>query len=115
MLLERPEILPDELERRTGWSVKPQGACKGDHCVALPADASRDGALDAYAVAERLGMALVHEPRHGLWALGPETLGGRALLTAELPDVVLPDRFGDAFALRSLRGRKALLLLWASW
>jgi len=115
MILERPEILPDELERRTGWSIKPQGACKGEHCVPLPGSTGDGAALDAELVADRLGMALLHDERHGLWALGPETLGGRALLSAQLPDVTLPDRDGEAFALRSLQGTKALLLAWASW
>src|SRR5205823_364320 len=51
---------------------------------------------------------------HGLWALGPES-GGHVLASAELPDIVLPDRRGRDFALRSLRGSKVLMVLWASW
>src|SRR5438034_609821 len=46
--------------------------------------------------------------------LGPE-YGAPALTSAELPDIVLPDRHGREFALSSLRGRKALLVTWASW
>jgi len=115
MLLDRPAIHPHGLERRTGWSTKPEGACKGDLCVPLPGVAGEDGSLDAERLAERLGMALLHEPRHGLWALGPETLAGRALVSAELPDITLPDRDGHAVSLRSLRGTKLLLLAWASW
>ena len=115
MILDRPEILPEDLEWRTGWAVKPEGACKGDLCVPLPGVAGPGGALDAGALAERLGMALVYEPRHELWALGPESVGGRALVSAELPDVTLPDRHGAPVSLRSLRGTKLLLLAWASW
>ena len=37
MILEALEIDPVALERRTGWQIKPQGACKGDRCVPLPA------------------------------------------------------------------------------
>ena len=70
---------------------------------------------DARALAERLGMALVHDETHGLWALGPETVWARALGSATAPDLVLPDRNGESFALRSLRGQKVLLLAWASW
>ena len=115
MILERPEILPGEFERRTGWSIKPQGACKGELCVPLGGVTAQDGRLDAQAVAERLGMAVVHEPQHGLWALGPEALAGRALLSADLPEITLPDRRGGSCSLRSLRGTKLLLLAWASW
>jgi hypothetical protein len=115
MILERPEVSPQELERRTGWAIKPEGACKADRCIALPESAaSAEGRLDASVLAERLGMALVHDDVHGLWALGPEA-GGRALSSAEMPDVVLPDRSGSSFSLRSLRGTKVILIAWASW
>jgi len=65
-------------------------------------------------MARRLGMALVHDEEHGLWALGPES-GGRALHSAALPDIVLPDRQGRDFSLRSLRGTKVFMVAWASW
>jgi hypothetical protein len=59
-------------------------------------------------------MALVHDEGHGVWALGPES-GGRALQSARLPDIVLPGRDGEDFALRSLRGTKVFMIAWASW
>jgi cytochrome oxidase Cu insertion factor (SCO1/SenC/PrrC family) len=59
-------------------------------------------------------MPLVHDEAHGLWALGPES-GGRALTTAVVPEITLPDRNGNAFSLSSLRGQKVLLVAWASW
>jgi hypothetical protein len=110
VILESLTLSPDDLERRTGWSIRPEGACKGDVCVPLP-----DGALDARVLSERLRMPLVGDEAHGVWALGPESLGGRALTTAVVPDITLPDRNGEPFALRSLRGQKVFLLAWASW
>jgi hypothetical protein len=59
-------------------------------------------------------MALVHDEAHGLWALGPPA-GGRALTSAELPEIVLPDRHGAPFAISSLRGTKVFMIAWASW
>ena len=112
MILTRPEVTADELEQRTGWRLEPEGACKGDRCVPLPLRA--EGRLDARVLSERLGMALVHDPGHDLWALGPES-EGRALESAELPDITLPDRAGERFSVRSLRGTKVLLVAWASW
>lgn len=111
MILESQVVDAAALAARTGWVVKPEGACKGDVCVPLPS-----GPLTADVLSERLGMPLVHDSEHGVWALGPETgFGGRALTTAEAPDLVLPDVDGRPFALRSLRGQKVLLLAWASW
>jgi hypothetical protein len=112
MILTDLAVTAEELERRSRWKLEPEGACKGDQCVPLPR--LDDGKLDARVLSERLGMALVHDEKHDLWALGPES-GGRALVSAELPDITLPDREGNEFSVRSLRGTKVLLVAWASW
>jgi hypothetical protein len=105
------------LEARTGWSIKPEGACKGEVCVPLPEGTSSNGSIDVKMLADRLGMPLVHDDAHGVWALGPDTgVTGRALTTAVAPELVLPDLRNDkAFSLSSLRGQKVLLVAWASW
>jgi hypothetical protein len=109
VILTSLEIDQDEFERRTGWAMKPEGACKDVRCVPMP-----PGPLDAHVVSERLGMPLVQDEPTGLYALGPES-GGRALASAEAPDFTLPDWRGDEFTLSSLRGQKVLLICWASW
>jgi hypothetical protein len=108
MILERLDVPPAGLEQRTGWTIKPEGACREEVCVPLPEP------FDVRQLAGRLGMELVHDERHGLWALGPAS-GGRALSSARLPDIVLPDHRGRDFALRSLRGTKVFMIAWASW
>ncbi len=117
MILSSLSIDPRDFEARTGWAIKPQGACKGEACVPLPASARRaDGLLDAKVISERLGMPLVADADHGIWALGPETgITGRALTTAVAPELVLPDLDGKLFRLSSLRGKKVVLVTWASW
>jgi hypothetical protein len=105
-----------DFERRTGWELKPEGACKGEQCVPLPAAAIADGTVDVVAVSARLGMPLVRHGDTDLWALGPESaVTGRALSTAVAPDLTLPDADGNPFRLASLRGQKVLLVAWASW
>jgi hypothetical protein len=113
MIIERLKLDPAELAARTGWELKPEGMCKGDRCVPFP-DGASEGPVDARVVAERLGMAFVADERHGLWALGPEA-GGRALTTAQMPELELPDRHGRPFSLRSLRGARVVMVAWASW
>lgn len=112
MILKTFLVDPQDLARRTGWQIKPEGACKDERCVPLPA-ASAEG-LDAHVLAQRLGMPLLHDEKHQLWCLGPES-GGHTLSSASLPDIVLPDLDGVPFALESLRGQKVLILAWASW
>ena len=115
MILDALRVDVDELRERTGWELKPVGACKGDYCVPLPRDAVRDGRVDARVLSERLGMPLVGDDEHGVWALGPTSLGGRALATAQAPELVLPDLDGNTFALTGLRGQKVVLVTWAAW
>jgi hypothetical protein len=118
-----PVILTDlvvgrsDIERGTGWAIKPEGACKAEVCVPLPPDVEAGpGRVDVARLAERLGMPLVHDEDHGLWALGPEAgVSGRALTTATASDLELPDLDGNPFRLSSLLGKKVLLVAWASW
>jgi hypothetical protein len=107
----------DDFAARTGWSVKPEGACKAEICVPLADDVrARDGRLDVGALAPHLGMPIVRHDEADLWALGPETaVTGRALTTAVAPDLTLPDASGTPFTLSSLRGQKVVMVAWASW
>ena len=114
MLLTTLDITADAFEAATGWAAKPEGMCKGDACVPVPGAIGTDGTLELTAVADRLGMALVADDRAGVWALGPES-GGRALTTARVPDIELPDVDGNPFNLSAMHGRKVLLVAWASW
>lgn len=113
MLLRSLTIPRAEFEAGTGWKLKPEGACKGDVCIPLPETQGDD--VDVKALAEAMGLPLAVAPEHGLWALGPEAIGGRALVTAEAPDLRLPDLDGNEFALSSLRGKKVLLYAWAPY
>jgi hypothetical protein len=117
MLLRDTAVDPSELARSTGWEVKPQGACKGDVCVPLPGDVrNADGTIDVVAFADRLGMPLVADAEHGLWALGPAFgVTGRALTTAVAPELELPTLDGEPFRLSSLRGQKVVIVSWAPW
>jgi len=113
MLLRSLSIPKSEFEAGTGWHLKPEGACQGEVCIPLskpPGDP-----VDVVRLAKDIGMPLVAAPEHGLWALGPATIGSRALATAQAPDLRLPDLGGNEFRLSSLRGQKVLLYAWAPY
>jgi hypothetical protein len=115
MILDRLDPTSVDFARGTGWELKPEGACRAEVCVALPKNVRRaDGRVNVPGVADALGMALVADEAHGLWALGPVS-GGRALTTAVVPEITLPDRHGHPFTLGSLKGTKVFLATWASW
>ena len=114
MILDRLDPTIGEFARATGWELKPDGACQAEVCMPLPRNAVRDGRVDVPAVAGALGMALVADEPHSLWALGPVS-GGRALSTAVVPEITLPDRDGNPFRIGALKGTKVFLCAWASW
>ena len=92
------DVSKEAFEAGTGWEIKPEGACKGEVCVPL----DQSGGFDLRSTTDRLRMAVVHDADEGLWAIGPESLGDRALVTADAPELVLPDLDGNEFRLSTL-------------
>ena len=113
MLLRSLRVPKNEFEAGTGWTLKPEGACQGDVCIPLSKPAGDP--VDVRQVANDIDMPLVEAAGHGLWALGPASIGSRALATAEAPELTLPDLDGNQFKLSSLRGQKVLLFAWAPY
>lgn len=113
MLLRSLTLPTSEFEAGTGWKLEERGACRGEVCI--PLDGPVGDTVDVAAVADRMGLPLVDEAEHGLWSLGPWPGAGRALTSADAPDLRLPDLDGQEFALSDLRGRKVLLVAWAPY
>lgn len=112
MISDSLTITRTDFEKQTGWEITAEGACRGERCVPLPGQVTKTVELST--ISELLAMPLVHDEEAGLWALGPES-GGKALVSAQAPDLELPDWKGQPFQLSSLRGQKVLLIAWASW
>ena len=111
MITSTPILSKREFEDGTGWALKPEGACKGDICIPLP-DFDGDD-VDIRQLAQWLGLPLVDEA--GVWAIGADTVGMRALHSAEAPILTLPTHEGEEFNLGSLVGEKVVLLAWAPY
>ena len=104
----------DELPAATGWELKPEGACLGEVCVPLGAAARRPGLVDVSTLARALGRPLVHEG--DTWVAGePAAARADALSTLQAPDFELPDLAGRLHRLSDYRGRKVVVVSWASW
>ena len=115
---------PDELAQISGFHLKPQGLCLDEICVPIaPGGDARlvtgsDAAVrvNAAELAQRLGQGLAHDEERRVWALGPVPATQRPFLErAQAPDFTLRDRSGREVALRDLRGKKVVLVVWASW
>lgn len=116
MIVDRLDIDAGTFETATGWQIKPEGACKGDVCVPLDRSVGAAAGFDLATTADRLGMTIVADAEAGLWAIGPESLGGRSLATAEAPELSLPDVLtGEIVKLSSFRGQKVVIASWAPY
>ena len=100
----------------TGWTLKPEGMCRDDRCVPLPAAAVKGGDVDVEAFWQRLGGPVIASREGDVWALGaPADERNAALDGLEAPDFTLPDVDGKPRTLSALRGKKVFLATWASW
>lgn len=113
-----------ELKRATGFVLKPQGVCREELCFPLPKRRRGDFLakrgkvtwfnLSAFA-------RLVHQPvardaKLAAWCFGPRPEAQNAYLQSlETPNFTLPDPRGKLHSLSDFRGKKVLLITWASW
>ena len=115
--------LPD-LTAATGWEIKPEGVCRDELCVPLPADREQsilreDGSGTWFNLGEFarfIDQPLAHDGGAEVWYFGaPSRERSDALRLLLAPDFELPDFEGQTHRLSDLRGKKVLLALWASW
>lgn len=105
-----------------GFELKPEGLCSASQCVPVPKDSgwvqeTKEGSLvSATAVAVALDQAVVSNDSRTLWAFGEvPTERMTKIELGQAPDFALPDRKGNIVRLSDYRGKKVLLLTWASW
>ena len=114
-------LTPDGLTAATGWESKPQGLCLGEVCVPLPparrAEFFNDaGRFNFTSFARYLGHPVVRDGPTDTWSIGESADARRdALRSLDAPDFTLPDLDGTLHSLSQYRGKKVLLLSWASW
>jgi hypothetical protein len=117
---ERLWLSSSELEAATGWSSRPEGFCRGTVCVPVPAGREREflrgDRIDATGLWRHLGQPLEHSEDGRTWVFGTGAADrAGALSSLEAPDFSLPDRSGRRHSLSEHRGKKVLLVSWASW
>jgi hypothetical protein len=114
----RVRIAPADLERGFGWTLKPQGLCKGDLCVTLRERRGLldEGGVDLAVFAQTAGLPLAVDAGEGVAVLGESAAArGSRLASLEAPDFTLPDLGGQLHSLSQHRGKKVLLIAYASW
>jgi len=105
-----------DLPRINGFAIKPQGACRDDVCIPIPKDMTRGEYFHLSAFARKVGQSVVADSSFRVWSFGEIPAIHGAYLSSRLaPDFGVPDRKGRVVQLSDFRGRKVLVVTWASW
>ena len=117
-------VSPEDMTRINGFVLKPEGACLDEICILV--DQSKDNDLtvkrgekrwiNLTAFARKLGQAFAVDHDANVWSFGEIPVTRQAFLdSAVAPDFALEDRDGKTIRLSDLRGKKVMIVTWASW
>jgi AhpC/TSA family len=114
---ERVQLSPAAIQVALGWELGPDGLCRDTACVPVPpATASRGHGMDLADLAALLDRPLALDLSERAAYLGVSARDRRtALVGLEAPDFALPDLDGRVHSLSEHRGKKVLLVAYASW
>lgn len=115
---ERVLLSEAALREALGWELHEGTLCNDTMCVPLPAGSSLAAGkpLDLAEVAAVLDRPLALDVAEGAAYLGASARERADTLKSLIaPDFTLPDLAGRAHSLAEHRGKKVLLVVWASW
>ena len=103
-----------DLPRINEFEVKPQGACRADVCIPLSKSLKDGNWFNLTGFAHKIGETVVAD--QDVYSFGEiPVLRGGFYNSRIAPDFAVPDRKGKVVHLSDFRGKKALVLTWASW
>ena len=111
-----------DLTRATKFVLKPQGVCRDELCFPIP-KGRKDAFLRKQGKANWFNLTefarMLHQPvarEAETWYFGPRPEAQNAFVgSLTAPDFTLPDVNGKPHSLHEFRGKKVLLITWASW
>ena len=112
-----------DLKRATRFELKPQGVCRDELCFPLPKarqqeflhkDAGQSW-FNLTAFAQLVHQPVAHDGALSTWYFGLRSDQRQVLSSLQAPDFTLPDLHGKPHRLSDFRGKKVLLVTWASW
>jgi hypothetical protein len=116
-------VTPEDLTRINGFEIKPQGVCLDELCIPLRQNEDSDVFVtrrgqewfNVTELASKLEQAFVADQERRIWSFGELPVERTAFLeSAMAPDFALEDREGNVVRLSDFRGKKVLIVTWAS-
>ena len=113
-----------DLTRATRFVIKPEGVCRDALCFPLPKVrkaefVSKKGATTWFNLsnfARLIKQSFVTDQKNNVWYFGVRAEEQNGYLASlEAPNFTLPDLNGKPHSLADFRGKKVLLVTWASW
>jgi hypothetical protein len=109
-------VRKSDLPRINDFELKPQGACRNDLCIPISKDLAKGEFFNLTGFARKIGEAVVNDPDERVWSFGEiPVLRGAFLASRIAPDFAVPDRKEHIVHLNDYRGKKVLVVTWASW
>ena len=103
-----------DLPRINEFELKLQGACRADICIPISREMKSGEWFHLTGFARKLQQTYVAESN--VWSFGEiPVLRGSFYNSRVAPDFAAPDRTGRVVRLSDFRGKKALVITWASW
>jgi hypothetical protein len=113
-----------DLKRAANYVLKPQGVCRDEFCYPIPkarksAFLSKQGSITWFNLSEFarvLRQPVAYDAEQAVWYFGPRDVEQNGYIRSLIaPDFRLPDANGKQRSLSEFRGKKVLLVTWASW
>lgn len=116
-------ITTADLKQATGFELKPQGICRNELCFPLPKSHKTQfiqrnpgkTRFNLAAFAHLVHQPIAHDEALSTWYFGLRSDQLESLSSLKAPDFHLPDMSGEIHSLSDFRGKKVLLVTWASW
>jgi hypothetical protein len=113
-----------DLTLATRFVVKPQGVCRDELCFPLPKNRkaqflNTQGKTEWFNLSEfarLIKQPAAFDDKNSVYYFGPRADAQNSHLNSlDAPDFTLPDMNGKTHSLADFRGKKVLLVTWASW
>ena len=112
-----------DLTRATRFELKPQGVCRDELCFPVPKARAEEfvrknsgvTSFNLLAFAQLVNQPVAHDDALSMWYFGLRADQRQGLASLQAPTFTLPDMAGKTHSLADFRGKKVLLVTWASW